>query len=94
MTDSSLLREILDSLNDPDTVQFFAAANGLVGDAEVENRLRELQWGKHIDNLWQEVLSDMESPPKKNRVILSMMTINLLQVGNLGVGKVPIQRTH
>jgi hypothetical protein len=41
--------------------------NGLVGDVEVENRLRELEWEKNIDNLWQEVLSDMESPTKKIR---------------------------
>lgn len=67
MADGSLLKEILDSLKDPDVVQIFAAANGLVGDAEVENRLRELQWEKHIDDLWQEVLSEMESPAKKNR---------------------------
>lgn len=65
MAQDSLLKEILDTLEDPDTVQLFATANGLVGDAEVENRLRELQWDKHIDNLWQEVLSDIESPPKK-----------------------------
>lgn len=67
MADGSLLKEILDSLKDPDVVQIFAAANGLVDDAEVENRLRELQWEKHIDDLWQEVLSEMESPAKKNR---------------------------
>lgn len=65
MAQDSLLKEILDTLEDPDTVQLFATANGLVGDAEVEIRLRELQWDKHIDNLWQEVLSDIESPPKK-----------------------------
>lgn len=44
--DGSLLKEILDSLEDHDIVQLFAAANGLIGDAEVENRLRELQWEK------------------------------------------------
>lgn len=67
MANGSLLKEILDSLEDPDVIQLFAAANGLVGDIEVENRLRELKWDKHIDNLWQEVLSDMESPSKKIR---------------------------
>ena len=57
--DGSLLKEILDSLEDQDIVQLFAAANGLIGDAEVENRLRELQWEKklqwenHIDKLRQ-----------------------------------------
>lgn len=65
MAENSLLKEILDSLNDPETVQFFAAANGLTGDVQVEDRLRELKWEKHIDDLWQEVLSDIESPPKK-----------------------------
>lgn len=43
MADDSLLKEILDSLEDPDSVQLFAAANGLIGDAEVEDRLRDLQ---------------------------------------------------
>lgn len=46
MAQDSLLKEILDTLEDPYTVQLFATANGLVGDAEVENRLRELQWDK------------------------------------------------
>ena len=66
--DGSLLKEILDSLEDPDIVQLFAAANGLISDAEVENRLRELQWENHIDKLWQEVIPDIfESPTKKIR---------------------------
>ena len=60
-------------------MQLFATANDLVGDAEVENRLRELQqeedlkWKTHIDNLWQEVLPnvfDVESPTKKPRCSL------------------------
>ena len=74
MSDGSLLKEILDSLTDPDTIQLFALANGLVGDAEIENRLRELQqekeleWETHTDDLWQEVLSAMESPAKKPRL--------------------------
>ena len=71
MADSSLLKEILDSLNDSDAVQLFAAANGLVGDAEVEDRLKELNWEKHIEDLWQEVLSEMESPAKKSRPTLA-----------------------
>lgn len=57
MADHSLLKEILNSLHDPETIQLFAAANDLTGDKEIEDRLRELQWGKHIDDLWQEVLS-------------------------------------
>lgn len=74
MSDGSLLKEILDSLTDPDTIQLFAIANGLVGDAEIENRLRELQhekeleWVKHVDDLWQEVLSAIESSAKKSRL--------------------------
>ena len=43
MSDQSLLKEIVDFLADSDAVQLFATANDLVGDAEVENRLRELQ---------------------------------------------------
>jgi hypothetical protein len=78
MAHCSLLKEILDSLEDPDEVQFFAAVNGLIGDVEVVNRLRELQqekqlqWENHIENLWQEVLPhifDAESPSKKNAMV-------------------------
>lgn len=47
------------------TVHFFAAANGLTGDVQVEDQLRELQWEKHIDDLWLEFLSNMESPANK-----------------------------
>ena len=59
MANDSLLKEILDSLTDPESIQFFATANGLVGDEEVENRLRELQWERHVDDLWQEVRRDI-----------------------------------
>lgn len=71
MADQSLLKEILNSLHDPETIQLFAAVNGLTGDMEIEDRLRELQWEKHIDDLWQEVLSEMESPAKKSRPTLA-----------------------
>lgn len=42
MAENSLLKEILDTLSDPDTVKFFAAVHGLVGNSEVEHRLKEL----------------------------------------------------
>jgi hypothetical protein len=64
MAANSLLKDILDSLEDPDTIQLFAAANGLIGDVEVENRLQELKWEKHVDDLWQEVLEELDAPPK------------------------------
>lgn len=35
------------------------------------DQLRELQWEKHIDDLWQEVLSKMEYPAKKSRRTLA-----------------------
>lgn len=38
----NLLKEILNSLTDVDSISLFAAANGLTGDTEVENRLREV----------------------------------------------------
>jgi hypothetical protein len=38
-----LLKEILDSLTDVDTINFFAAANGLTGDAVIENRIKEVE---------------------------------------------------
>lgn len=63
----NLLKKILDSLTDVDSINFFAAANGLTGDTEVENRLREVEWNHHIDNLWEEVLLDLESAPERPR---------------------------
>ena len=68
-----MANEILDSLTDPESIQFFATATGLVGDVEVENRLWELQWERHVDDLWQEVrrdIFDMESSTKKPRCSL------------------------
>lgn len=62
MADNSLLKDILDSLEDPDTIQLLAAANGLIGDVEVENRLQELEWVRHIDKLWQEVVQQVDAP--------------------------------
>lgn len=69
MAQDSLLKEILDTLEDPDTVQLFAAVNGLLGDVEIENRLSELQWEKHIDNLWQELLFRLGSPCQKKSTV-------------------------
>lgn len=70
MAANSLLKDILDSLEDPDTIQLFAAANGLVGDVEVENRLQELEWERHIDKLWQEVVQQLDAPAKRPRMTL------------------------
>jgi hypothetical protein len=56
MENDSLLNEILDSLSDVDTVNMFAHANGLTGDLEVENRLKELDWENYISSLWEELL--------------------------------------
>lgn len=63
MADGSILKEILDSLHDVDSINFFAAANGLTRDDEVENRLKEV----HIDNLWEELLLDLGPDFKKPR---------------------------
>ncbi|KAK3105356.1 hypothetical protein FSP39_023301 [Pinctada imbricata] len=67
MASNSLLKEILDSLTDGDTINLFAAANGLTGDTEVENRIKELKWNQHIDNLWEELLLDLETASKRPR---------------------------
>lgn len=67
MTDNSVLKEILDSLTDVDTINLFAAANGLTGDIEVENRIKELEWNEHIDHLWEELLLDLEPASKRPR---------------------------
>lgn len=63
MAGHSLLKEILDSLQDVDSINLFAEANGLMGDSEVENRLREV----HMDNLWEELLLDLEPASKRPR---------------------------
>jgi hypothetical protein len=63
MAESSLLKEILDSLSDVDTINLFAEANGIMGDPEVEKRLKEV----HIDNLWEELLFDMRLVYKRPR---------------------------
>lgn len=65
MAENSLLKEILDTLSDPDTVTFFAAVHGLVGNSEVEHRLKELEWNEHIENLWQEVLPAIQPSLKR-----------------------------
>lgn len=65
MADNSLLKEILDSLHDVDTFNLFAAANGLSGATEIENRLKEIEWNQHKVNLWNELLSDLKPTPKK-----------------------------
>lgn len=65
MTSNSLLKEILNSLTDVDTIHLFAAANGLTGDTEVENRKKELEWNQQIDNLWEELLLDREPASKR-----------------------------
>lgn len=67
MEEESLLQEILNSIDDLETLRLFATANNLVGDVEIENRLRELQWDKHVDDLWQEVLMDLEPPSKRRK---------------------------
>lgn len=65
MAENSLLKEILDTLSDPDTVKIFAAVHGLVGNSEVEHRLKELEWNEHIENLWQEVLPAFQPSLKR-----------------------------
>lgn len=67
MENDSLLKEILDSLSDVDTINLFAEANGLLGDADVENRLRELEWEDYINSLWEELLPVIEPDAKKSR---------------------------
>lgn len=67
MENDSLLKEILDSLSDVDTINLFAEANGLTGDTDVENRLRELEWDDYINSLWEELLPVIEPSAKKSR---------------------------
>lgn len=71
MENDSLLKEILDSLSNVDTVNMFAHASGLTGDLEVENRLKELDWENCINSLWEELLPVQEPTRKKSRQILN-----------------------
>lgn len=66
MAEDNHLKEILDSLTDPESVNFFASIHGLTGHEDVENRLKEL-WESHVDDLWQEVLEAMENDVPSKR---------------------------
>lgn len=63
MVDGSLLKEILDFLYDVDSINFFVVVNGLIGEDEVENWLKEV----YIDNLWEEIFFDFGFDFKKFR---------------------------
>lgn len=67
MGDNGLLKEILDFLNDVDIINFFVEVNGFMGDIDVENRLRELEWENYIDLLWEEFFLVIEFDVKKFR---------------------------
>lgn len=56
----SFLKEILDFLIDVDIINFFVVVNGLIGDIEVENWLKEFDWNWYIDILWEEFFFDLE----------------------------------
>lgn len=93
MAANSLLKDILDSLEDPDTIQLFAAANDLVGDVEVENRLQELEWERHINDLWQEVVQELDAPAKRPRLTLDADDQPSTS-GQSGGGDEPVQKPY
>lgn len=65
MADGSILKEILDSLHDVDSINFFAAANGLTGDDEVENRLKEttlIIYGRSFFLILDPILRNLDTP--------------------------------
>lgn len=62
-----LLKEILDSLTDVDTIKLFAEANDLEGDVDVKKRIKQLEWNQHKDNLWEVFLFDLEPAFKRPR---------------------------
>lgn len=93
VADNSLLKDILDSLEDPDTIQLFAAANGLVGYVEVENRLQELEWERHIDKLWQEVVQQLDAPAKRPRMTLDADDQPSTS-GQFGGGNEPVEKPY
>lgn len=63
----NFLKEILDLLIDVDFINFFVVVNGFIGDIEVENWLREVEWNYYIDNLWEEIFFDLEFVLKRLR---------------------------
>lgn len=63
----NFLKEILDLLIDVDFISFFVVVNGFIGDIEVENWLREVEWNYYIDNLWEEIFFDLEFVFKRLR---------------------------
>ena len=87
MADDNLLKEILDSFTDADAINLFAAANGLTGDTDVVNRLKELEWNKHVDDLWEEILLDLEPLSKKSRQLTDDQPSTSCQSG--GVEEIP-----
>lgn len=64
---NSLLKEILDFLMDVDIINLFVVVNGLIGDIEVENWIKEFEWNGYIDNLWNEFFFDLDFICKKLR---------------------------
>lgn len=38
-----------------------------MGDVDVENRLKDMKWDQHLDNLWEELLLDIEPALKRSK---------------------------
>ena len=97
MSEENLLKTTQGCVRDSEIQQFLAKAIDSVGDADVENRLGELQQEDdlklvtHIDNLWQEVLPNVfnvEPPTKKSRCFLDDRDQHSTS-GQSGVGEIP-----
>lgn len=41
-----------------------------LGDVNVQNRLQELEWERYIDDLWQEVVQELDAPAKRTRLTI------------------------
>lgn len=42
-----------------------------MGDVDVENRLKDMKWDQHLDNLWEELLLDIEPALKRSKQSLN-----------------------
>lgn len=38
-----------------------------MGDVDVEKRLKDMKWDQHLDNLWEELLLDIEPALKRSK---------------------------
>lgn len=61
-----------------------------LGDVNVQNRLQELEWERYIDDLWQEVVQELDDPAKRTRLTID----GDAQPSTSGGGNEPIEKPN